>query len=170
MPPFQIDIDIQDQKWLSLIPDIESITHNIITTILVQFFPKAQHLEVSIVLSDDDFIQALNKQYRDKNKATNVLSFPQSEIDDINANMPFLMLGDIIISSDTIASEAAEQNKDISDHFTHMLVHGCLHLLHYDHIIESEAEEMEQIEIKILKTLGIKNPYEIQLIYDIIEQ
>tara|TARA_R110002072_G_scaffold100491_2_gene221361 strand:+ start:1746 stop:2258 length:513 start_codon:yes stop_codon:yes gene_type:complete len=170
MPPFQIDIDIQDQKWLSVIPDIEGITHNIITTILVQFFPKAQYLEVSIVLSDDDFIQRLNKQYRDKDKATNVLSFPQTEIDDINADTPFLMLGDIIISSDTIASEATEQNKDIKSHFTHMLVHGCLHLLHYDHIIESEAEEMEQLEIKILKTLGIKNPYEIQLTYDIIEQ
>lgn len=108
--------------------------------------------EISIVLSNDDQIQQLNKTYRSKDKPTNVLSFPQDES---------TLLGDVIISFDTIAREAQDQDKHIKDHFTHMLVHGCLHLLGFDHIDESEAEEMEALEVKILSQLGIKNPYEI---------
>lgn len=108
-------------------------------------------VEVSIVLTDDAHIQALNRDYRGKDKPTNVLSFPQDE--------PSL-LGDVIIAYETIAREAEEQNKSFSDHFTHMLVHGTLHLLGYDHEAEAEAEEMEALEVAILSDIGVKNPYE----------
>lgn len=157
MPELQIDIDIRDGSWLKSLPDIESDTHNVIAKILNQLLNEEQHAEISIVLADDSFVQDLNKNYRDKDKPTNVLSFPQTEEDEMN--MPAIMLGDIIIASGVIKHEAQEQEKTIKDHYTHMLVHGCLHLLHYDHITDEQAEEMESLEIKILNTLGIKNPY-----------
>lgn len=159
MPEFDIDIDIdvKDPKWLDLISDIETHTNKIVQDILKQLLPDAQHIEISIVLADNDFVQELNKNYRKKDKPTNVLSFPQTE--DNEMSFPVLMLGDIIIASGIIEQEASEQNKTIKNHFTHMLVHSCLHLLHYDHITDEEAEIMESMEIKILNDLGIKNPY-----------
>ncbi len=157
MPKFNIDIDVSDAKWHDLIEGIENHTHNVIKNSLSNLLSNAEHVEISIVLSDDDFIQNLNKDYRNKDKPTNVLSFPQTEEDEMD--MPALMLGDIIITSGVIEQEAKEQSKSIKDHYTHMLVHGCLHLLHYDHITDEQAEEMESLEIKILDNLGIKNPY-----------
>ena len=157
MPEFDIDIDVSDEKWHDLIEGIENHTHDVIKHVLSDLVSNAEHLEISIVLSDDDFIQNLNKNYRNKDKPTNVLSFPQTEEDEMD--MPALMLGDIIITSGVIKKEAKEQNKSIKDHYTHMLVHGCLHLLHYDHITDEQAEEMESLEIKLLNNLGIKNPY-----------
>ena len=157
MPEFDIDIDVSDEKWHDLIEDIENHTHDVIKNILSNLLSNAEHVEISIVLSNDDFIQNLNKDYRNKDKPTNVLSFPQTEEDEMD--MPALMLGDIIITSGVIEQEAKEQSKSIKDHYTHMLVHGCLHLLHYDHITDEQAEEMESLEIKILDNLGIKNPY-----------
>jgi probable rRNA maturation factor len=106
---------------------------------------------LSIEFMDDHDIQALNKQFRHKDKPTNVLSFPN---DDDN------YIGDIAISIDTIKREALEQDKAIKDHLRHMVVHGTLHLLGYDHEeSEKEAEEMEALEIDILEKFGINNPY-----------
>ncbi len=107
--------------------------------------------ELSIVLADDAFIQALNKQYRDKDKPTNVLSFPQDD--------PGL-LGDVILAYETVAAEAEAQNKSLKDHVTHLIVHGILHLIGHDHEEDGEAETMEALEIAVLSNLGIKNPYE----------
>ncbi len=106
--------------------------------------------ELTIVLTDDALIRELNKTYRGKNKPTNVLSFPSGEKQ---------YLGDIILAFETIKREAAEQGKSFEHHAMHMLVHGTLHLLGYDHENESDAETMERLEIKILKKLGITNPY-----------
>lgn len=110
-------------------------------------------LEVAIVLADDDFVKDLNSKYRGKNKPTNVLSFPDSDFS-LSHN-----LGDIILAIETIETEAKEQKKSLHAHTTHLLIHGFLHLLGYDHIEEKDAEKMEQKEIKILKKLGIKDPY-----------
>ncbi len=107
--------------------------------------------EISIVLAGDDFIQDLNKTYRGKDKPTNVLSFPQ---DDPGC------LGDVILALETIRREAVEQGKSLTDHTLHLVVHGVLHLLGHDHENDQDAEIMEQIEIKVLAVLGIKNPYE----------
>ncbi len=111
-----------------------------------------QPCEISIVLTDDAHIQILNRDYRGKDKPTNVLSFPQDE--------PSL-LGDLVFAYETIAREAIEQNKSFTDHMTHMIVHGTLHLIGYDHIKDHEAQIMEGLEIEILSKLNIKNPYEI---------
>lgn len=105
--------------------------------------------EVSVVLADDTFVQQLNKQYRGKDKPTNVLSFP-------NDDEP---LGDIILAYDTIEREALAQDKSFRNHAIHLIIHGLLHLLGHDHERALEAEKMESAEIKILKKLGINNPY-----------
>ena len=111
---------------------------------------------VTIVLSDDDEVQALNVHYRGKDKPTNVLSFPDGDADETGAQQ----LGDIILSYDTIAREAAEQGKEFAHHLTHLVMHGVLHLLGYDHENAKDAEAMESREVALLKAMGIANPYE----------
>lgn len=121
--------------------------------------PKAP-LDVTITLSNDKNIRVLNRDHRGKDKATNVLSFPLWDgIDDIPQSREAVPIGDIIIALETMKREAIEQDKSLKDHMSHMLVHGFLHLLGYDHMSDAEAEEMESLEVKILKKLGIKDPY-----------
>ncbi len=110
-------------------------------------------LTVRIVTAKE--IQKLNRNYRHKDKPTNVLSFPFEKIEGIN--LP--LLGDVVVCATVIAHEAQQQNKFHIDHWAHMVVHGVLHLLGHDHVDEAEAETMERLEIKILKGLAIGNPY-----------
>lgn len=156
-PNYIIDVSIDDKLWNKSIHNVEAMTQNIITKVIDYEGLPAKSLEVSILLTNDDQIQKLNKNYRHKDKATNVLSFPQTEAENIGA--PLLMLGDIVVAHNTINREAEEQKKTFIDHYTHMLVHGCLHLLNYDHVNEEDARTMESTEKKILKGLNIKNPY-----------
>ena len=111
--------------------------------------------ELSIVLTDDAEQQGLNRDWRGIDKPTNVLSFPQIE--------PFGpvtgILGDIVLARETLEREAAELGKPFTDHYTHLVVHGFLHILGYDHIEEAQALVMEGLETKILATLGIPDPY-----------
>jgi len=106
--------------------------------------------EISISLVDADEIQTLNNRFRGKDNPTNVLSFPNSGA----------FLGDIVLCVDIITNEAREQEKSLEDHLTHLVVHSILHLIGYDHVNESDAEEMEALEIEILDSIfKIKNPY-----------
>ncbi len=163
MSLFEIDITVEDDRWLSVISEIEELTNIAITKVLDHSSYSNQELEVSVVLADDELVQNLNKTYRDKDKPTNVLSFPQTEDnDDSSISIPFINLGDIIIAYETICAEANHQNKSVSDHYTHMLVHGCLHLLHYDHQCDESARVMESLEVETLNSMDIKNPYEIK--------
>lgn len=113
--------------------------------------------DVAIRFVENEEIQTLNREYRDKDKPTNVLSFPFEVPEFIDEHIP--TLGDIIIAMDVIIKEAAEQEKTVNAHLTHMTVHGTLHLLGFDHITDEEAEEMEGLEIQILAELGLPNPY-----------
>ena len=113
-------------------------------------------LSISIVSSDE--IQQLNNDYRKKDKPTNVLSFPSDIPDFIPQDIP--ELGDIFLCHDVIAKEASEQNKPLIAHYTHLVIHGVLHLLGYDHVEDAEADAMEAIEIKIMHNLGYPNPYQ----------
>ncbi|OZB41718.1 MAG: rRNA maturation RNase YbeY, partial [Alishewanella sp. 34-51-39] len=99
--------------------------------------------------------QQLNLQYRGKDKATNVLSFPFQ----CPPGIELPLLGDLVICAGVVRAEAAEQNKPLAAHWAHMVVHGCLHLLGFDHINDADAEQMEAEEIQILQQLGISNPY-----------
>lgn len=122
-------------------------------------------IEVGVRLSDDASVRVLNRDYRDRDKPTNVLSFAALEsAGDADAfmmapDMP-LMLGDIVIARETCAREAVEQNKSLKNHLVHLAVHGTLHLVGYDHMVDDEAEEMEELERQILAGLGIDDPYE----------
>lgn len=117
-----------------------------------------RNFELTIRVVDNQESQALNHQYRGKDKPTNVLSFPFEVPEGIELDL----LGDLIIAADVVSNEADEQNKTSEAHWAHMVIHGCLHLLGYDHISDDEAEEMESIEIDILENLGFNNPYEIK--------
>ena len=110
------------------------------------------HPTLSIMLSDDDQIQHLNKLHRNKDKPTNVLSFPLFDGKEG-------LLGDVILSYTTIKHEALEQEKPFDHHVAHMLIHGTLHLLGFDHETAQEAEEMEKIEREVLTNLSIPDPY-----------
>jgi probable rRNA maturation factor len=117
---------------------------------------------VSVVLADDVFVQALNKQYRGQDKPTNVLSFQQeTDGDDPTAMLEAMSYGDIILAFETVEKEASEQKKLFENHFLHLVLHGFLHLLGHDHEDEAMAKKMEDIEITILNDFGIKNPYQI---------
>ena len=119
--------------------------------------PYNKPFELTIRIVDVEESQSLNHTYRDKNKPTNVLSFPFEVPEGIEMDL----LGDLIICADVVATEANEQDKTLSAHWAHMTIHGCLHLLGFDHIDDDEAEEMESLEIDILKKLGFNNPYQL---------
>jgi probable rRNA maturation factor len=114
-----------------------------------------QEFELTIRLVNHEESQQLNLQYRGKDKPTNVLSFPFEVPDGIELNL----LGDLIICIEVMKQEAQEQNKALFDHWAHLVIHGCLHLVGFDHISDTEAVEMESIETSILKKLGISDPY-----------
>jgi probable rRNA maturation factor len=120
--------------------------------------------EIAVVLADDTFIRQLNRDYRGKDKPTNVLSFPANTLPLKGGGKgggqtldPHL--GDIVLALETIEREAVEQGKKPKHHATHLLIHGTLHLLGYDHEIDKDAKTMEALETKILAKLGIGNPY-----------
>ncbi|NIJ42185.1 putative rRNA maturation factor [Parvibaculum indicum] len=124
----------------------------------------AEGAELCVVLGDDKLVQALNRTYRGKDAPTNVLSFPAMEMPGMAGGEPLLpeesaLLGDVVLARETIAREAVEQHKSLSDHLTHLVVHGVLHLLGHDHMEDEEAEEMEALERDILEDLGIADPY-----------
>lgn len=127
---------------------------------LLQTWAQAAYLNdvaavASMLVTTAEEIQQLNKQYRDKDKPTNVLSFPMESPEEVG----LCLLGDIVLCAKVIKQEAGEQSKSEISHWAHMVVHGMLHLQGYDHIDDDEAEEMEQLEISILNQLGFDDPY-----------
>ena len=113
--------------------------------------------ELSLVFSDDATVRSLNTQWRGKDAPTNVLSFPAFPLKP-GAKLPPL-LGDVILAFETVAREAAEEAKPLDHHISHLILHGMLHLLGYDHETDGQAEEMEALERKILASLAIPDPY-----------
>lgn len=113
--------------------------------------------EITLRMVESEEIHELNKTYRHVDKPTNILSFPFELPEGID-DMP--LLGDLVVCRDVLVKEAKEQQKTLEEHFCHLIIHGCLHLIGYDHIEDDEAEQMEALEIKALAKLGYSNPYE----------
>ena len=129
-----------------------------------QWFAKAclqAQASVNIVFVECEQSQQYNLQYRNKNKPTNVLSFPYECPDFIDPQETDFLLGDLIICPDVVAKEATEQQKSLFDHYAHMIIHGTLHLQGYDHIEEIDAQKMESLEIQLLAELNINDPYQL---------
>jgi probable rRNA maturation factor len=114
--------------------------------------------EIAVRIVDEAEMQVLNRDYRQQDRPTNVLSFPAAAVDGLPASEP-AALGDIVVCAGVVASEAAEQGKALADHWGHMLVHGTLHLLGYDHMSAADAAEMEDLERRVLAGLGVADPY-----------
>ncbi|MDC8830545.1 rRNA maturation RNase YbeY [Alteromonas sp. chi3] len=112
--------------------------------------------ELTVRFVDESESQALNRDYRGKDKPTNVLSFPF----ECPPEVPLNLLGDLVVCVPVIAAEATQQQKPIAHHYAHMIIHGTLHLLGFDHIEEADATEMEQLEITLLAKLSIDDPYQ----------
>ncbi|MDA0146901.1 rRNA maturation RNase YbeY [Vibrio sp. LaRot3] len=133
------------------LPSFEDI-HLWLSKTVSQFQPQA---EVTVRIVDEQESHQLNLEYRGKDKPTNVLSFPFEAPPGIEMDL----LGDLIVCRQVVEQEAIEQEKPLSAHWAHMIVHGSLHLLGYDHIEDDEAEEMESLETEIMQSMGFEDPY-----------
>lgn len=154
----KIDIQTLCAEWRGKIP-VATLRKTIRQA--AQFLGIEAFFEVTIVLADDPFIHTLNKKFRHIDKPTDVLSFPQYTFSQsLPLKVENLNLGDIILSYETIRQDALTQGKDFASHVLHMIVHGFLHLLGYDHKTDEEAYAMEQKEVSILEILNISDPYE----------
>lgn len=127
-------------------------------------FSKVKEFELSVLLTEDEKIKSLNGEFRNKDKATNVLSFPDLEIDwqrivEFEVDSEYMYLGDIAFSYQTIKQEAALSSISFQDHFKHLVIHAILHLIGYDHMEEHEANAMETIEVEVLNSFGVASPY-----------
>lgn len=159
--PFPVQVDVQVAADVSNVP-ADSDIQNWLEQVVAEVAGDTERgIEISVRIVDEAEARELNRQYREKDSATNVLSFPLTDagLKDLPADLP-LALGDIVICGPVVAREASEQDKDNSDHWAHMLVHGALHLFGYDHETDREAVEMEQLEARILALGGVENPYE----------
>ncbi len=151
----QIDLIIEGGKWPGE-AELQKLTATALQATIPHLFePLPESAEVSLLFADNKKVQQLNRQWRIQDKPTNVLSFAANE-----GSAPITpILGDIILAYETIEDEAAQQGKTFNHHLTHLVIHGFLHLLGFDHVNVSEAEKMEQLEVNILADLGIGDPY-----------
>jgi probable rRNA maturation factor len=147
-----VDILVTDDAWKQ-VKSVRSAARKIVRKVFsLQRPPVSDPCEVSLLLCGDDRIRELNRRWRNIDKATNVLSFQSKDFTPV--------LGDIAISYQTVEREAQLERRPFVDHFAHMVVHGCLHLLGYDHASEDEAITMEKLERDILQSLGVPDPYQ----------
>lgn len=156
----EIAVDIQCPAWTGALPDAEARCGRLAATALGAVDLPEGIVELSIVLADDATVQGLNRDWRGKDQPTNVLSF--ASLDDEDAPLvpgAPLLLGDVVLAFETCAAEARDQGKPLANHFGHLVVHGVLHLLGYDHLDDEEAAEMESLETTLLAALGIPDPY-----------
>jgi len=157
-----------DEEWDSSISWERLVRKAVEAAIAQSAFPdvarSGRPVELSVRLTTDDQVRTLNAHWRGKDKPTNVLSFPMAEayeLNDENFAAKELLLGDIVVAHGVCKCEAADKGVSVEQHATHLIVHGTLHLLGYDHQSDADAADMEAREVRALQTLGITNPYEV---------
>src|SRR5262245_9512450 len=149
-------IDIADDAWCG-VADLQQLTERAIGAALVHARAD-MNVEISVVFASDREAARVNSEWRQRTYAPNILSFPASQTQDVPEGEP-TPLGDLILAIGTVSREAEEQGKPLKSHLTHLIVHGTLHLLGFDHIEERDAQRMEAAEITILAGLGVTDPY-----------
>jgi len=154
----QVLLDIQNTIDSKKLPPPIKI-ENWVSVALEKVDTKFNQPEVTVRVVSLAESQELNLQYRNKNKPTNILSFPFEVPDMIPQDEIGEFLGDLVICEDIIIQEAKEQKKSLESHWAHMIIHGTLHLIGFDHVMANDAEDMEALEVKILTTLGFSDPY-----------
>jgi probable rRNA maturation factor len=151
-------VQIQSPGWQAEVSDFKALVGAALGAVAArQAWPDK---EVCVVFSSDEEVRKLNLAYRDQDKPTNVLSFPADQTQADLLDEDLLPLGDVVLALETVLREAQHQQKDFADHVSHLLVHGVLHLLGFDHMEEQHAQTMEALEAEILAEIGISNPYE----------
>ena len=146
-----IEVEVEDAAWTAALPDAAAVAERAAKAAL-----GTVQGGLVVLLTHDDTIRDLNARFRDRDRATNVLSFPAAEMP-LPGRAPHL--GDLVLAYGVCAAEAEAQGKTLGDHLSHLTVHGVLHLLGRDHESEAEAEEMEAEERTILASLGVADPY-----------
>ena len=164
-PGMAISVVVQDQAWRELLPRPEFVAERASRAALdsqaaenAPLVPP-QGAELCIVLASDDLVRKLNRTYCHLDRATNVLSFADLDSPAEAAPGAPRIMGDVVLARETIQKEAREQHKSMADHLSHLVVHGVLHLLGYDHQDDRDAERMEHLERTILNRLGVADPY-----------
>ena len=162
-----IAVAIEADGWSGALPDPEALVAEAACAALSAACPDLGPATISLLLADDQAVSALNRDWRGKSTPTNVLSFPATEtrageIPEPEFDGVPLELGDIALAFETCQREATDQLKTLADHTRHLTVHGVLHLLGYDHVVEAEAEQMEALETRILAGLGVADPYAVR--------
>ncbi len=148
-----IELDVQYASAAADLPSAEQLQQWVQAALTAAAYNEPAELTIRIV--DEEEGQALNRDYRQRDYATNVLSFPFDEA----IELPLNLLGDLVICAAVVSREAAQQEKAVSAHWAHLVVHGCLHLLGYDHMNDDDADTMENLEVAIMAALGFANPY-----------
>jgi len=164
MNDMAISVSVEAESWHRALPDTETWIAALARRTLEAACPGIGPAGIDILLTDDATIHALNRTWRGKDGPTNVLSFPATETAEGDVPAPEfagvpLALGDIALAYETCARESLAQGKRFADHVAHLVLHGVLHLLGYDHLDDDEAQRMEALEIRILAGLGIADPY-----------
>lgn len=154
VPLISVELSVHCDAWLSNCPQTEAVAVGAVRVTLTAVGADVPAI-VGVILTDDAELRRLNRDYRGKDASTNVLSFPMG---DAAPGGP-VMLGDVVLAFETVAREAGEQQKALPDHLRHLVVHGVLHLLGFDHETDAEAEVMERREREILAGLGVPDPY-----------
>ena len=169
MNKFDVLTCVDDARWHKALSGLEKVVEACKNAVVenvqddVCFLCEPKNFSINLNLSDDQTVQALNKEFRNMDQPTNVLSFANVDdpfFDDMFESQTDVELGDVIVAYETMLKQAEELNISLHDHFCHLWVHGMLHILGYDHIKEEERLQMEKKEIEILQTLNIENPYQ----------
>jgi probable rRNA maturation factor len=155
----RLALEIEDPRWIPALPNVGALIEQAIALALADVDRASRTIEVGVRLVDDGTIQALNRDWRGRDKPTNVLSFPLGDPGPVtDPDFPWL-IGDIVMSFDTVLAESVRDGKPLDHHVVHLAIHAALHLIGHDHEDEAEATAMEAAEVKLLAGLGIPDPY-----------